>query len=181
MSGLEQQLARFLRVAPQRWILGVAAVVAAATASLVAGMSGGGQSVLVFIVVAGFAIGSVVRPATHTALAVMIVVTWQWLVTTDDRMSPLVIGVACLLFAFHTIVALLAVVPITAHVDRTIGGRWARRSTLVVAATVSMWLAVALMDQRGADGSVALTLLGFVTVTVLVAWTSRSPSADGGR
>jgi hypothetical protein len=168
MSGFEQQLARFLRVAPQRWILAAAAVIAATAASLVAGMSGGGQSILVFILVVGFAVGSVARPATHTALAVMIVVTWQWLVTTDDRMSPLVIGVACLLFAFHTIVALLATVPITAGVEAAIGRRWGRRSALVVIATVAMWLAVALMDQRRADGSVALTLLGFVTVTVLV-------------
>lgn len=181
MNGLEQQVARFLRVAPQRWILGGAAVGAAAGASLVAGAGGGGQSVLVFIVVIGLAIGSAIRPATHTALAVLVVVTWQWLATTDDRMSPLVIGVAGLLFAFHTIVALLAVVPVTAHVERAIGARWVRRSALVVAATGAMWLAVELMDQRRADGSVALTLLGFVTVTVLVMAIFRTPVPDRRR
>jgi hypothetical protein len=137
--------------------------------------------VLVFAVVIGLAFGSVIRPATHTALAVFVVVTWQWLATTNDRMSPLVIGVAVLLFAFHTIVALLAVVPVTAHVDRAIGIRWVRRSALVVGATGTMWLAVALMDQRRADGSVALTLLGFVTVTVLVVSISRRPAPDRQR
>lgn len=177
----EQQLARFLRVAPQRWILGAAAVLAATGASLVAGASGGGQSVLVLTTVVGLAVGSVIRPATHTALAVPLVVTWQWLVTTDDRMSPLAIGVAVLLFTFHTIVAVLAVVPVTAHVERAIGIGWTRRGALVVAATGAMWLAVALMDQRRADGSVALTLLGFVTVTVLVVAISRTPEPDGQR
>lgn len=181
MSGLEQQLARLLRVAPQRWILGMAAVLAAASASLVAGMSGGGQSLLVFVVVLGLAVGATIRPATHTGLAVVFAVSWQWLATTDDRMSPLVVGVAALLFAFHTIVALLAAVPVTARVEPAIGRWWGWRSALVTAATVGLWLAAVLMNQRRAPGSVALTLLGFVTVTVLVVAMFRTPAPDRQR
>ncbi len=168
MKDLERWLAGLTRVAPQRWLLGLASVVTALAATLVAGASGGGQSLLVSSVVVAFAVGSAIRPATHTALGVPVVVTWQWLSTNDDALSALVVVVAAALFTFHAVVALAAVLPMTAAVDRAAARRWVQRGALVVGATLAMWGAVLLMDQRQAPGSVPLTFVGFLTVAVLV-------------
>jgi hypothetical protein len=168
MKDLERRLASLTRVAPQRWILGLSSVIAALVATLVAGSSGGGQSLLVSSVVVAFAVGSAIRPSTHTAIGVVAVVTWQWLSTNDDALSPLAVVVASALFAFHALIALMAVLPTTAAIDRAAARRWAQRSALVVGATLAMWGAVLLMDQRQAPGSVPLTFVGFLTVAVLV-------------
>ena len=178
MKDLEHRMAGLVRVAPQRWLLGLSSVGAALVATLVAGSSGGGQSLLVSSVVLAFAIGSAIRPATHTAIGVLVVVTWQWLSTNDDALSPLVVVVASALFAFHALTSLMAVLPTTAAIDRAAAGRWATRSALVVGATLAMWGAVLLMDQRDAPGSVLLTFVGFLTVAVLVTATRlhRTPS-----
>lgn len=168
MNELERRLERLTRIPSERWILMLATVVTAGLASVVGGASGGGQSLLVTVLVVAAAIGSAVRPATHTALAVVVLVTWQWLVTTDDALSPLAVVVAICLLAFHTIVALLAATPLEAEIDPAIGRRWARRTTVVGAATIGVWAASLVMEQRQAPGSVALTLLGFVTIIALV-------------
>ena len=78
------------------------------------------------------------------------------------------IPLAILLFVFHSVIALMAVTPINAHIRGSLLRRWLRRSGYVVAATVGVWAIVFVMDQRRATGSAVLTVVGFATLTVLI-------------
>jgi hypothetical protein len=143
-------------------------VAAALVASLSAGASGGGQSAMVTLVVVAFALSAAVYPAGHAALAVLVVVTWQWLATADDALSPLAIATATDLFVFHVLIALLASTPVGAALDRAVLVRWAQRTAIVGSASMVMWGAVVLMDQRRAAGSVALTFAGFAVAAASI-------------
>lgn len=162
------QLQRLVRVSPQRWLLGAIAVVAGAGSSIVAGVSGGGLPPLVLLIVGALAVLSAVRPDTHTALVLVAVVVWQWVVVVDDPTGPAVLAVALALLMFHSTIALMAPAPVTARLDPDILRCWLRRIALVAAATATTWGLVLLMHQRRAPGSVVVTLAGFVTALVLV-------------
>ena len=100
-------------------------------------------------------------PDSHTALAVEGLVVWQWLASTDDPTSAWVIPLALCLFVFHTVIALMAVTPISAVVDRSILVRWGAERVVVVA-TIGVWVLAFVMDERRAPGNAALTFVGFV-------------------
>jgi cell division protein FtsW (lipid II flippase) len=160
---------RLVRVAPQRWLLGAMAVVSGAGASIVAGVSGGGLPPLVLLIVGVLAVLSAVRPDAHTALVLVAVVVWQWVVVVDDPTGPAVVAVALALLVFHSTIALMAPSPVAARLDPAILRCWLRRTVLVAVATVATWGLVLLLDQRRASGSAVVTLAGFVTALVLVA------------
>jgi hypothetical protein len=169
------QFQRLVSVAPQRWLLGALAVAAGGGASIVTGVSGGGLPPLLLFVIGMLAVLSAVRPDTHTALVVVALVVWQWLVVVDDPIGPAVVVVASMLLVFHSTIAVMAAAPATAHLDPAILRSWLRRTAMVGAATVATWTLVLLMDQRRASGSTLVTLAGFVTALVLAAVLRTSP------
>ena len=123
----------------------------------------------------------VMSPDTHAATAVEVIVVWQWLASTDDPTNAWAIPIALCLFVFHTAIALMALTPMTANVDRSILLRWSRRSGYVVVATIGMWALVVVLHERRAAGSAAVTLAGFVTLTVLVVATRTLSAARESR
>ena len=134
------------------------------------------------VVVVGLAVASAVRPDTHTALLVPVIVGWLWLVSVDDLDAPWLPVAALCLVAFHAVTALLASLPTGGAFPGSILRREARRLGLVAAATVAMWGVVVVLDQRDAPGNGLLTGLGLVIVAVaaaLMRWRSlEGPSAD---
>jgi hypothetical protein len=171
------RIRRLGSVSPQRWLLGALAAAAAIGSSIVAGVSGGGLPPVLLLIVAVLAVGSAVWPHTHTALVVIAVVVWQWIVVVDDPTGPAVVAVALALLVFHSVIAVMANVPPSARLDAEILRRWLRRVVLVAAATVATWALVLLMEQRSASGSVVATLAGFVTALALVV-VLRAPGRD---
>jgi hypothetical protein len=132
-------------------------------------VSGGGLPPLVLLIVGALAVLSAIRPDTHTALVLVAVVMWQWVVVVDDPTGPAVVVVALALLVFHSTIALMAPAPVTARLDPDILRCWLRRIGLVAGATVAVWGVVLLMDQRRAPGSGVVTLAGFVISLALVA------------
>jgi hypothetical protein len=167
------------RVSPQRWSLSFAALLAATAATIATGAASGSPSVFAIVLVAGLAGLAVGRPATHTALSVFVVVIWYWLAAVDDPVTPWAMAVSVALFAFHTIVALLATTPTTATVDRTSVRRWLVRSLTVATTIVATWGLVAAFDRRSSPGTVGSTALALVVVLALVvALRSALPPPD---
>jgi hypothetical protein len=110
-------------------------------------------------------------------------VVLQWLAIADDTTSAWSMLLALCLFVFHSAVALMALTPISATIDRSIVLQWARRSGLIVIVTIAMWSLVLVMNERRAAGSAALTAIGFITLTgvMLVTRAHSAPSdQDGG-
>ena len=175
-SRLERMAHRLGRVSRQRWGLIAASLIAAAAASTSTALAAGHQTSVVFALIVGLAIATVMSPDTHAATAVEVIVVWQWLASTDDPTNAWAIPIALCLFVFHTAIALMALTPVTANVDRSILLRWSRRSGYAVAATIGMWALVIVLHERRASGSGALTLAGFVTLAGLIVVT-RAHSA----
>lgn len=156
------------RMSAQRWSLAFSALVAATLVPIVTGVAGSGQSPIVLAIVVGLAGAAVTQPDSHVALAVPFVAVWHWMASTDASTTGWALVVALCLFAFHTIVALLATTPPRATIDRGSCDRWLRRSVLVVLATGAVWLLVQLVAQQRFAGSAIITAAGFVVATMLM-------------
>ena len=165
---LQLWIDRLWLVSGQRWLFLAVSLGCLAGASSITALVAGSQPSVAIVLMVALAIVAVIRPDSHGALVVEVAVVWQWLAATDDVTTPWVIPFAVLLFVFHCAVALMAVTPIAAHVDRALLLRWLRRSGSVVAATIGVWVIVVIMEQRRASGSAALTLVGFMILTVLI-------------
>jgi len=124
---LQQGIDRLAMVSSQRWLFGTLAVVAAGGASAAASAAGASASQFVVLLILGLASAAAFHPDSHAALLVEAMVVWQWLAGTDDATDPWVIAVASSLFVFHTVIALMAVTPSSAVVDRVLLLRWLRR------------------------------------------------------
>ncbi len=161
---LQQWIDQLSMVSAQRWAFAALAVVSAVGASTTAAVVGGDQVGFVLVLLAGLATAAVVRPDSHTALLVEVVVVWQWLAGTDDVANPGVVVVASGLFVFHTVIALMAVAPSSSVVDRVLVWRWLRRGGYVVIATGAMWVVVVVMVDRRAPGSALLSSLALLTL-----------------
>ena len=171
---LQQMIDRLWLVSWQRWALVVVAVLAAAAASTTSSLEAGHQSGVVVVIVVALAIGASISPDSHTALAAEAIIVWQWLASTDDAMNAAVIPLALFVLVFHTVIALMAVTPISAVIHRSILQRWAARSGVVAIATIGVWMLTFLMHERRAAGSAALTFAAFVTLAALIVATRLS-------
>jgi len=160
--------AQVRRMSPQRWSLAFAAVVAAALVPIVTGVAGSGQSPVILAVVVGLAGASVTQPDSHVALTVPLVGVWHWTASTDASTSGWALAVAVCVFAFHTLVALMSTTPPRATIDTRSVVRWLRRSVVVVAATVAVWVLVNAADRVDLTGSPVVTTIGFVAAIVLM-------------
>ncbi|HYN32652.1 MAG TPA: hypothetical protein VES40_08510 [Ilumatobacteraceae bacterium] len=165
---LQLWIDRLWIVSLQRWLFIAVSLGCVAGASVITTLAAGTQTGVVVAVMVALAVGAVIRPDSHAALAVEAAVVWQWLATTDDATTPWVIPLAAVLFIFHSLIALMAVTPINAHVRGRLLLWWLQRSGYVMVATVGVWAIVLVLDQRRAPGSVALTVAGFVTLTVII-------------
>ena len=165
---LQEWFDRLALVTVQRWVFVATAVSSVVAASTTTAVVGGGQTPIVLVLLIGLAIAAAVRPDSHTALLVETVVVWQWVAGVDDTTSPGAVAVATCLFVFHAVIALMAVTPSSAVVDRLLVRRWVLRAVGVVVATLAMWLIVAVMAQRDGPGSVALALIALLALGALI-------------
>jgi hypothetical protein len=161
---LQQWLDQLAIVSAQRWVFAALAVASVVGAFTSAAIVGGDQVGFVLVLLVGLAVAAVIRPDSHTALLVETVVVWQWLAGTDDVTSPGVVVVGSGLFVFHTVIALMAVTPSSAVVDRVLVRRWVRRCVYVLIATGAMWLVVVVMVDRRAPGNALLSSLALLVL-----------------
>lgn len=158
-----------LATSRQRWLLMLATVIAAAIGAAAAEVAGTSPRAWVVVVVAAVAVGAATVPDSHIGLAVIAVVGVRWLVVVDDVTTPWSVVVAVSLLVFHTLLALLAVTPPSATIERRLLLRWMRRTAWVTVATVAVWAAAAGVHRQQLAGSVALTVVAFVAVTAAAA------------
>jgi len=156
------------RMSLQRWSLAFAGLLAATLAAVTTGIAGSGQSPLVLALVVGLAGAAIAQPDSHIAIGVPVVTLWYWTASTGASTNPSSLVVAVCLFAFHTVVALMAMTPPRATIDPRSGARWLRRCLVVVLATVGVWLLVVLVGRRQLPGSATVTATGLVVATTLM-------------
>ena len=125
-SQLQRPILCVPRVSLQRWVLTALALTAAVGATTFTSLAADHRSGVVLVLVIALALASVVNPDTHVATGTVVLVLWQWFVTTDDTTTPWTVPVAACLFVFHALVALMAVTPIGATVP--VSPRWVVKS-----------------------------------------------------
>jgi hypothetical protein len=153
-------------------------LVAATAASTSTAFAAGHPAGIFLAVIVVLTLISVLLPDSHVATAVEAILVLQWLASVHDATTAWAIPIALCLFVFHVVIALLALTPVTATVGRAILVRWSRRSSWIVVATIGMWALVAAMAEREAPGNVTLTVVGFITLTVLIVLTRNERAAS---
>ena len=156
----------FIEAGGQQWLLRLVAVAAPIGAVLAASVAGGSWWAAGTFLVAVLAVASAVRPDTHLAVGVVVVVVWRWLASVDDVATPWLPVAAVCLLVFHTTIALTATIPLGAVVPGSVLRRWSARTTVAAGATVAVWAMVALLDGRDAPGNALLTGAALVLVAL---------------
>ena len=127
-------------------------------------------------------------PRTVLTAAAVGAVFVTWLATQrfgNDPSPARVVVFAAALYVMHSALAIGAIVPVTARVERQLLRRWLRRSRTVGVVSAVVIAGQYLIGSIGASGS--LELIGFVAATVAVAatvllirWTSSAAERRGG-
>ena len=151
-SVLQQWIDEFHATSLQQWAFRLVAVVAPLAALLAAAGANGRLWPAGLFIVTVLAVASAVRPDTHTALSVVVVVLWHWLATVDGVGGPWLPLAAVCLLVHHAVIALSASIPIGGVLPTATVLRWMGRTALVASATVGMWALVAVLDGRDAAG-----------------------------
>lgn len=168
----------------QRWLLVVVAISAPLTASaLIAAESGRLSSGTVGLVclLAGVAIAAAAYPDAHTGLVIIGIIAWQWIASVDNAANVRSVAVALCLVAMHSALALMAVTPYTAVVERSVLRRTAGRAADVFVPTVLVWLIVVAFDGVNRPGDAFLAFLALSTVVVGVIALRAVGGRDGPR
>ena len=165
-DALQRRLDRMRAVSRQRWILVTVAFVTAVAASETANLAAPDGSILLVVLVAGFALTAVVEPDAHHATWAVALVVVQWALEVDDVTTAAAVVAAVLLFVFHSLVALMALAPANVTLQPAVIRRWAERSAAVVGGTLAMWGLVVAFDRWRVPGGAALTLGGFAVLAI---------------
>lgn len=140
----------------QRVLLMSVAVVAIVVPSVGLSLGETGAPSWINVLVASLAVIAVVQPDSHVAIIAMAVLVLQWLASRDAS-SALSLVVALHLYAFHALVALMAVTSRTSAIALAVIRRWALRSLGVTLWTVATFLLSRLVGRLSIGGNVVLS------------------------
>ncbi|WP_395155063.1 hypothetical protein [Ilumatobacter sp.] len=174
---LQQWVDEFLATSRQQWLLRLVVVVAPVGAVLAAAAATGAWWPFGLLMVTVLATVSAIRPDTHTALGVVVLIVWHWSARVDAVDTPWLPLVGICLLVFHSVVALLATIPTGGEVPNATLGSWLRRTALGGGAALGMWALVVVFDRGDAAGNGVLTALA-LAVVVGAAVLVRSRSVD---
>ena len=176
-TSLQRWIDEFHDSSRQQWLLRAIAVAASIGAVVAAAGANERWWPAGLIVVGVLATASAIRPDTHTAVVVVVVIVWHWLATVDGVGGPWLLVASLCLLLYHAVIALSASLPTGGDVSSATIGQWLRRTALGGATATIVWLCVVLFDRRDAAGNGALTALALAILAagaVLV----RSRSLD---
>lgn len=174
-SMLQRWIDEVQNTSGQQWLLRSVAVASAIGATLAATGPSGNWWPLGLVLVASLAIASAVRPDTHIATSVVVVIVWRLLVAIDGIGTLWLPVAGTFLLVYHSVIAISASVPIGGDLPLSTLSQWLRQAALGSAATFSMWVLVVLFDQRDAAGNGLLTGIALaIAVAGAIALRSRS-------
>ncbi len=175
VTQLQTALDQTRSTAMQRWVLIIVSIASIVSASAAIARASDVADTWVVFFVAGLAGVVAAEPDEHLGLVLMGIVLFHWITLDQAVTSPWSMALAAALHLFHTTVALMAVTPHTAVVQRDVVVRWAARSVAVAVSTLGVWLLVVAFEQREAPGNVALSAMAFAVLAgAVVAFRSRS-------
>lgn len=179
---LQRWIDEFHATSAQQWLFHLVAVVAALGALVAAAGANGRLWPAGLVMVSLLALAAAVRPDTHMALVVIVVIVWHWLATVEGVGGPWLPITVLYLLVHHSVIALSASVPTGGALPAATIGQWARKTALVGCASVGTWALVALLDGRHTAGNGLLTGLALAIVAAAaVLIRSRSLAAPAHR
>lgn len=174
-SILQRWIDEIQETSGRQWLLRFVALAASVGAALAATGASGDWWPLGLVLVGTSALASAVRPDTHIATFVIVIVVWRWLVVVDDIGTPLLpLASACLL-VYHSVIAVSASVPVGGDLPLSTLIQWLRRTALGGAAMLGVWALVIVFDQRNSAGNGLLTGIALaIAAAGAIALRSRS-------
>lgn len=166
---LQARLDRLRATSAQRWLFAAVAIAAAVLAAAAAELAADGHSTRIILVVALGAAVTAAIPDSHAGLLVIAVVVLRWAFGVDDVATPWSFVAAIGLAVFHTVVALMAVTPPSAVVDRCLLRRWLRRTGALTVVTAAVWASTTALHHQQLAGSAPLTFAALAALTAAVA------------
>lgn len=179
-TSLQRWIDEFHETSGQQWLLRAVAVATSIGAVVAAAAANERWWPTGLILVGVLATASAIRPDTHTALLVVVVVVWHWLATVDGVGGPWLLVASLCLLVYHAVIAMSASLPAGGDISSATIGQWLRRTALGGAMTTVVWICVVLFDRRDAAGNGFLTALA-LAILAAGAVLIRSRSLDQPR
>jgi len=148
----------------QQWLLRAVALATSLGALAAVAAETGRWWPFGLVVITVLSVSSAFRPDSYAAALVIAIVAWHWLAVVDRVDTAWLPVTACMLFVYHSVIALTATFPIGGVVPAQTLVVWLRRIALVSGATVAMWGLVVVLDQRKTAGNGFLTALALLVV-----------------
>lgn len=167
-TALQARLDQLRATGAQRWLLAAVAIVAATLAAAAGEFTADGHSArMVVVVIVGAAVAAAI-PDSHAGFVVIAIVTLRWALAVDDVTTPWALAVAIGLLMFHTVIALMAVTPPTANIDRRLLQRWLRRTGWIALATTVVWTLATTLQRQQLAGTAPLTFAALAALTIAI-------------
>lgn len=179
-TSLQRWIDEFHDTSGQQWLLRAVAVASALGAVVAAAAANERWWPAGLIVVGVLATASAIRPDTHVALVVVVVIVWHWLATVDGVGGPWLLVASLCLLVHHAVIALSASLPTGGDVSSATIAQWLQRIALGGAMATVVWILVVLFDRRDAAGNGLLTGLA-LAILAAGAVLIRSRSLDRPR
>jgi hypothetical protein len=142
--------------------------------------AGASVQTLPVLLVVGFTVISALAPDSHGPLGVLLVLGIYWTISVDEVLSWQVLLIAVLLVVFHVLCLLASYGPPSVVLDPPLLRLWLRRSAVLVAVAVLVWVAARIATGLDLPASGWLLAAGLL---VVLAWTgllSRKLAVDAG-
>ncbi|GAA4358856.1 hypothetical protein [Angustibacter luteus] len=123
-------------------------------------------------------LASAARPDSHWPAAALAAVGVYWLGWGPAGLSWWSLAAALLLLGCHAAAALASLGPPGMRVDAVTWRTWARRTSVVAAATVGVWALAWGLGRLADTGHLVLTVLGLLAVAVVTAGALTRPTSD---
>jgi hypothetical protein len=137
------------------------------------GAESGGVNPPLAIVVVLLAGACALMPDGHLGLLTLLLLAWNWAASVDHPTSVAALVAALAVLVFHTALAAATVAPPAARWSRSMLHRWARRTSVVAAATAAAWSVARLLASTRIDGSAALLSTALLALAGGAVWLRR--------
>ncbi|HET6624747.1 MAG TPA: hypothetical protein VFG63_00020 [Nocardioidaceae bacterium] len=123
---------------------------------------------------------SALVPDSHGPLAVVLVLGGYWVISVEESLSWQLLVLTGLLLAFHVVCLLACYGPASVVLDRVLIGLWLRRTALLGAVAVLVWLAARLAGGLDLPASPWLFAAGLLVVVGATGTLSRRLAVGAG-
>jgi hypothetical protein len=153
-----------------QWTLRAGQVASTVVALVAVGAAGSGLPGLWVVVTLAISAWAFFSPDSTAPAVLIVLLVVAWWIRVDDPVSGWLLVFAVTCFLIHTVTAMAAAGPPTAHYGREAVTRWSVAFSAVLAGIVAMWLALMLLSDAKVAASSWRLVVALLAVALLAGW-----------